>query len=140
MKKRFLVTLFTLRAQVEKWFRAQRGSGVPGSARLLRRAGLAAQPADFCFQCDGCGCEFVPTPDSFILTGFMRIAADEAENELFVGAQAELLTREKLELLNEFELSEWGLTEEGRQSLLRGEAAYTGADAFCPDCLHQIFS
>ena len=78
-------------------------------------------------------------PDSFILTGFTRIAAEEPDNEIFLSRQ-ELLTRAQLEALSEFELSERGLTEEDRQTLLRGEAVYTGADAFCPACLCQIFS
>src|SRR5690349_4792656 len=140
MRKLFLTTLLVLRAEAEKRIQGwTRGTTHALRPRRLHRTGLNVAPCEFCCRCDGCGCEFPPMPDSFILTGFTRIAAEEPDNEIFLSRQ-ELLTRAQLEALSEFELSERGLTEEDRQTLLRGEAVYTGADAFCPACLCQIFS
>jgi hypothetical protein len=140
MKNRFLSTFFTLRAETQKRFRGR--EGYPAGVPLLYKthdAGRCFGPREFCFQCDGCGCEFAPTPDSFILTDPVRIAEADTDQPTSIGWQ-DPLSRAALESLNEFELAERGLTEEGRQTLLRGEALFMAADAFCANCLRQLFS
>ena len=67
------------------------------------------------------------------------MASLEGGGEVCTSGAAEPLTRTKLEGLSEFELSELGLTEEDRKILLTGRPVFTGADAFCPECLRQIF-
>lgn len=93
---------------------------------------------EFLFQCDGCDCEFTPTPASFILNTPVRIAEEDAD-QASSNSDHGLLNRATLESLNEFELTERGLTEEERQTLLRGEPIFLAADAFCARCLHQLF-
>ena len=138
MKNFFLGPLLTLRAEARKRLQGWRGFDVR-RPHGFRHTCLRVAPRDFCFECDGCGCVFVPTPDSFILTGPVRVASLDAGGELYAGGPEEPLTQAKLEGLSEFELSELGLTEEDRKSLLAGNPVFTGADAFCPECLHQIF-
>lgn len=82
---------------------------------------------------------FVPTPDNFILTGAVRVVSLEAGSEMCAIGLEGTLTPTKLQGLSEFELGELGLTEEDRKALLAGNPVYTGAEAFCSDCLHQIF-
>ena len=138
MKNFFLGPLLALRAEAQKRLQGWRGFGVR-RPHGLRYTGPRAAPREFCFECDGCGCVFVPTPDSFILTGPVRVVSLEAGSELCASGPAEPLTQTKLEGLSEFELSELGLTEEDRKTLLAGSPVFTSADAFCPECLHQIF-
>ena len=101
-----------------------------------RRTGLTVMASRLYFRCDGCDCEFPATPDSFILTGPIRMAE---EGEDLSPPGQELLTRHRLEALSDYELSERGLTQDDRQTLLHGGSVFRGADAFCPDCLRQIF-
>jgi hypothetical protein len=139
MKNFFLGPILALRAEAHKRLQGWRGFGMR-HLYGLRHTGVRVTPREFCFECDGCGCAFVPTPDSFILTGAVRVVSLEAGSETCANGPEEPLTQARLEGLNEFELSELGLTEEDRKTLLAGGPVYTRADAFCPECLHQIFS
>ena len=140
MKRFVLAALHVLRAEADKRSLKQK---VVGTVARSRNAGYPTAPSgaagDCRFHCDGCDCEFVPTPDSFILTGFVRLGGDNEDEECFLHKDGRW-TRTELETLNEFELSELGLTEESCQSLLRGETVFTGADAFCDACRQEIFS
>ncbi|MBV8898527.1 MAG: hypothetical protein JOY92_00225 [Verrucomicrobia bacterium] len=138
MKAFFLGPLLALRTQLQRRLQGRGGFGV----RLLhglRRRDPCVAPHEFSCDCDGCGRVFVPTPDSFILTGPVWAVAVDGGSETCVVGPEEPLTSAKLAGLSEFELNELGLTEEDRKALLAGDRVFTGADAFCPECLHQIF-
>lgn len=100
---------------------------------------LRVTPHEISCECDGCGHVFVPTPDSFILTRPVWVVVPDGGSEMCAAGPEEPLTPAKLAGLSEFELSELGLTEEDRKALLAGNRVFTDADAFCPECLHQIF-
>jgi hypothetical protein len=105
----------------------------------LHHGDLRVAPREFSFECDGCGRVFVPTPDSFILTGPVWVVSPDGGSEMCAAGPEEPLTSARLAGLSEFELNELGLTEEDRKALLAGDRIFTGADAFCPECLHEIF-
>lgn len=139
MKKFFLgPLLLAVHAEVRSRLQGWRGFNL-GFNHGLRRKTLHVAPHDFTCECDGCGRAFVPTPDSFILTGPVWMVAPDGEGELCAIGPEEPLTSAKLAGLSEFELNELGLTEGDRNALLAGDRVFTGADAFCPACLHGIF-
>jgi hypothetical protein len=105
----------------------------------LHRGDLHVAAHEISCECDGCGRLFVPTPASFILTGPVWAVSPDGGSEMCVVGPEEPLTTAKLAGLSEFELNELGLTEEDRKALLAGDRVFTGADAFCPECLHEIF-
>jgi hypothetical protein len=138
MKKFFLGPLLALHTEVRRRLQGWRGFNM----RLphgLHRWNLRVSPHEFSCECDGCGRVFVPTPDSFILTGAVWVVSPDGGSEMWAAGPEEPLTPAKLARLSEFELSELGLTEQDRKALLAGDRVFTGADAFCPECLHQIF-
>jgi hypothetical protein len=138
MKYFFLGPLLALRTEARRRLQGWRGFSVRLPHELHHRD-LRVAPREIRFECDGCGRDFVPTPDSFILTGPIWVVSHDAGSELCAVGPEEPLTPAKLAGLSEFELSELGLTEEDRKALLAGDRVFTGADAFCPECLHQIF-
>lgn len=138
MKEFFLGPLLALRTQVQRRLQGWRGFGVRLPHGLYHGA-LHVAPHELSCECDGCGRVFVPTPDSFILTGPVWAVSVDGGSEMCVVGPEEPLTPAKLAGLSEFELNELGLTEEDRKALLAGDRVFTGADAFCPECLHQIF-
>lgn len=139
MKAFFLGPLLALRTRLQRRLQGWKGFG----AQLphgLRRGGQCVAPHEISCECDGCGRVFVPAPDSFILTGPVWAVSVDSGSEMCVVGPEEPLTPAKLARLSEFELYELGLTEEDRKALLAGDRVFTGADAFCPKCLHQIFN
>jgi hypothetical protein len=139
MKNCFFSRLLVLRAEARKCLQGWKAFSTRRPGGLLY-SGLRVASRDFSFECDGCGCAFVPAPDSFILTNPVRVVSHEAGNEMCLVGPEEPLTRTKLEGLSEFELGELGLTEGDRKTLLAGNPVFTSAEAFCPACLQQIFS
>ena len=105
---------------------------------VARRKGFNVIKGTFFFECDACGANFEPAPESFVPTGFVQITGEREATDLFLGRK-ELLTRGRLESLSEYELTKLGLTPEHRQVLLQEGVVSTGVDALCPDCLHQHF-
>ncbi|HEY0792741.1 MAG TPA: hypothetical protein VGD78_16885 [Chthoniobacterales bacterium] len=78
-------------------------------------------------------------PDSFILTQPVRMAEPDADDQPTSTGSPGPFSRAALEALDDFELAEQGLTEEARETLLRGEAIFTAAEAFCGNCLQRLF-
>lgn len=138
MKRFFLDPFVALHTEVRRRLQGWRGFSVR-SPRGLHRGDLRVAAHEISCECDGCGRLFVPTPDSFILTGPIWTVPPDGGSETCVVGPEEPLTAAKLAGLSEFELNELGLTEEDRNALLAGDRVFTGADAFCPECLHQIF-
>src|SRR5690242_10923532 len=100
MKHFILRSLSLVCTEAGKCFSRLRDFGA-GRFNKFRHKGVRIAPHEFSFECDGCGCMFVPTPDSFILTRSVRIVSLEAETEMCVIGAEEPLTFTRLERLNE---------------------------------------
>ena len=131
--------LLGLHAEVRRRFQGWRGFNPGCNGGLRRKATLHVAPHEFSCECDGCGRVFVPMPDSFILTGPVWVASPDDEGGMCATGHEEPLTSARLAGLSEFELNELGLSEGDRNALLAGNRVFTGADAFCPACLHELF-
>ena len=134
----FLGPLLALHTEVRRRLQGWRSFDMRLACGLHPKT-LDAVPPDYGCECDGCSRVFLPTPDSFILTGPVWAVSPDGEGEMCAAGPEEPLTSAKLAVLSEFELNELGLTEADRKALLAGDRIFTGADAFCPECLHRIF-
>lgn len=93
------------------------------------------------FNCQMCGHEFEPEPDSFLETGFSSDyhPADLSEKDLEeMVASGAAITSDKLEAMSEYELSEIGLSLQDREKLLVGSTVEIGAMCVCKECQDEM--
>jgi hypothetical protein len=98
--------------------------------------------SDVKFQCQECGKEFDPDPDTMrelSMTGECPccdgISPEETEELL---ASGEAFTGEQLEKMSDYELSEIGLSPQDRDNLLAGASVSVGAICLCKDCQDSL--
>ena len=92
------------------------------------------------FICQQCGAEFDIDPECVfeLLMGgdgnqFMSPEMAREFEESGIG-----WTKDTLENMNEYQLSEIDLTPEQRDALLNGEEITVGSIILCPDCLNEL--
>jgi hypothetical protein len=91
-------------------------------------------------DCSQCGKPFEPTPDSFWECGIAPVMATADQIEELNHDGAEFMTMKELVHASPAQLAHFGLDEQARARLLKGEHADTGAMAVCPECAARIES